>query len=60
LMHAIKHSSDDRIPEPSRHRVKSVNQELNQMRDVGILPVAQHVFQKTISSETQWCWVHHF
>jgi hypothetical protein len=34
LMRSIKHSSDHRIPEPSRHRVKSVHYQLNQMRDV--------------------------
>jgi hypothetical protein len=36
-MRAIKHSSDDRIPEPSRHRVKNVPYQLNQMRDVVIM-----------------------
>ena len=46
-MRAIKHSSDDRIPEPSRHRVKNVHYQLNQMRDVVILPC----FAKNVSSE---------
>jgi hypothetical protein len=37
LMRAIKHSSDDRVPEPSRHRVKNVHYKLNQTRDVVLL-----------------------
>jgi len=33
LMRAIKHSSDDRVPEPSRHRVKNIHHKLNQTRE---------------------------
>ena len=51
LMRAIKHSSDDRIPEPSRHRVKSVHCQLNQMRDVVIMPRCSAGFAKTASLE---------
>ena len=51
LMRAIKHSSDDRIPEPTRHRVKSVHYQLNQMRDVVISPGCSLGFAKTVSSE---------
>jgi hypothetical protein len=51
LMRAIKHSSDDRIPEPSRHRVKSVHYQLNQMREVVIMPRCSAGFAKNRSSE---------
>ena len=50
LVRAIKHSSDDCIPEPSRHRVKSVHCRLNQMRDVVILLSSSAGFAKPLKS----------
>jgi hypothetical protein len=50
-MRAIKHSSDDRIAEPRRHRVKSVHSQLNQMRGVVIPPRCSAGFAKNRSSE---------
>ena len=51
-MCAIKHSSDDRIPEPSRHRVKSVRCQLNQMRDVVILRAGCIIFSAIVHSKS--------
>jgi hypothetical protein len=51
LMRAVKHRSDNRIPEPSRHKVKNVHYQLNQMRDVVIPPSCSLGFAKTVSSQ---------
>lgn len=37
LVRAVKHSGDDRIPKPRRHRIKSVTHQLNQMRDIELV-----------------------